>query len=880
MAGISSSSARLSPSPQQTRTSSSAPAKPATTPAKPATVQTKSATPAKTSAPAARDSFETTRTQQRPSVAPAKAPTSPAVTTVRMRDEDLPTTPPSKTSSPDQALAYELFELSQSEALVHDLRRSTASQGKPVDQSPSSRLQQAYAEFRGKRHLTDSPDAQREFILLMDARRAYASRNALPNMGADDERRFLAEAALSRLQARAQLGQPLNIRSGEGWMISALVDPRVTLSQADQKLLERATFESPSGRSTVSSERRDEQLRVAKKEAEFRATPGKPYKATLNAADVFQGDVQRNAFSLAARAGGYSDDEIQLALGQLEQEGSKLYCNQTVQGQPLIMTLEEATAREKVGRQDFVTYSLDKPGAAALHDARNALKQGYATVKDYRMATQNTWATSAGKLGQALLEYEQDQDTAQGKSDHPVLGPLMRGKYDAIREVTQVVTNAIQLGEMAGTELKLFAQTGDLFVRLKDDPEVVRYFDQETERFSNVFDTMAKSYAEKEKDFVSQVARGFVANIPKAMMGLIPGGSAGLGYTLLKDFHSPGNELAKDLTLDLVSLVTGPLTSSGAARMEGAISRAAPRLVDNPLKQFVVQEVADRGLSSTVGAAQELVTTMVPAELNFYFAKDGPPLSEAEQRKLNESVAGMAYDRALLAGFMNGLLFPSRPTRDMDAALLNAKDNTLEGPVYQTKTADNQSRLYATVKVLDAKGRNHLEVIEVSPDHPRVRAQLTKEPARTLPQVEADTALALSRYRYRLDDKGRKALIQKSNAYAAQKLRLDAKQGELRATPKQLPPKRELKLITTSPEPKLLNPAPPLQLESARPTARPHASSPKPQLHSPKPEPKQLPPKPELKLISTSPEPKLLNPKPEDPPTSGKPPVAPRKSIP
>ncbi|RKH13042.1 hypothetical protein D7V97_06690 [Corallococcus sp. CA053C] len=682
--------------------------------------------------------------------------------------------------TPEHAQADELFSVSNDERLVSTVRERATRPGKPIDAKTPPRLRQAYQEFIQSRGLSDSESNQREFTQLLDARRAYASRNGLGAMNADNERRFLAETALSRLSIRAQTGKSLVLGDGDRWMISALSDPKVSLSPADQKLLEKCEWRDQGLRTTMPEARAKAVETEAQREAAFRATPGRPYKTVLNAEDVFQGDVQSNAFTLAAQAGGYSADETRLAMEQLKQEGRPLFCNRLVEGEPLIMEKKQATSLFKRGGQEFITYSMAPEGALALRDARSALAGGYASVKDYRDAFNNTLATRFANLGAEWVKNEQAADTELGKSQNPILGPLMRGKYDAMRELVQLGTNGLQVGEMFVTTAKLAVQKGDLLANIKNDPESVRYFDEESARFGSTFDALSKTYAEKEDTLAGQVARGFVASIPKALVSTIPG--AALGYTALKDFHSPPNELAKDLTIDLLSIVTGPLLGGAAQSVEGTISRVAPKLVDSSLKQFVVQEVVDRGLSSVAGATQEVATSMGPALMQQYLGKDGKPLSEADQRKVSEQLTDAAFRRAVWTGALTGLLMPSRPSRDMDAAVVNQKGATIEGPVYKTKSADQQSRLYASVLVPEANGKKHVEFVEVSPDNPRVKEALKQQPAKVTSQVDADTALAISRYQYRLNDAGRKELAAKANTFAAAKVRLDAETARLRNT--------------------------------------------------------------------------------------------------
>ncbi|WP_147443613.1 DUF3383 domain-containing protein [Corallococcus sicarius] len=762
------------------------------TPTAPETKPTTKTTTTKPTTKPTRDSFEPDRSRR--STTPATPTTTRPVKSGGDDDDVLVIKTAAPT--PEHALADELFAVSNDERLVSRVRERATRPGKPIDGRTSPRMRQAYQEFIQSRGLSDSEANQREFTQLLDARRAYASRNGLGAMNANDERRFLAEAALSRLSVRAKAGQSLELRDGDRWMISALSDPKVSLSPADQKLLEKCEWRDQGLRTTMPEARAKAQAMEAQREAEFRSTPGRPYKTVLNADDVFQGDVQANAFTLAAKAGGYSAEETRLAMEQLKLNGTPLFCNRNLEGEPLILEKQQVTGMFKRGGQEFFAYAMSSEGSLALRDARSALAEGYGSVKDYRDAFNNTLATRFANLGAEWVKNEQTADTALGKSQHPILGPLMRGKYDAMRELVQLGTNGLQMGEMFTTTAKLAYEKGDLLANIKNDPESVRYFDEETARFGATFDALSKTYAEKEDTIAGQVARGFVASIPKALVSTIPG--AALGYTALKDFHSPPNELMKDLTIDLLSIVTGPLLGGAAQSLEGTVSRVAPKLVDSTLKQFVVQEVMDRGISSVAGATQEVATAMGPALMQQYLGKDGKPLSEADQRKVSEQLTDAAFRRAVWTGALTGLLMPSRPSRDMDTAVVNQKGATIEGPIYKTMSADQESRLYAAVVVPEAKGKKRVEFVEVSPDNPRVQQALKQQPAKLTSQVDADTALAISRYQYRLNDAGRKELAVKANNFAAAKVRLDAETARLRNTETTTPTTQTTKPTTTT----------------------------------------------------------------------------------
>ncbi|RYZ38773.1 MAG: hypothetical protein EOO71_22605 [Myxococcaceae bacterium] len=759
---ISGATVRVRPNVQQNPTpgvTARAPTTPTTTP-----------TPPPSKAP--RDTFDT----------PGSGPTTRKVVPPKPQveagvDDDDAIVVKSTAPSPEHAQADELFAVSNDERLVAAVRTRASQPGRIIDARTPPRLQRAYLEFLQARKLKDSEPNQREFAQLLDARRAYASRNGLGAMNADQERQFLAETALARLSVRALAGQKVTLGDGERWMISALSDSKVALSPSDAKLLERCNWTNQGLSYSLAEERGKNQLREAQRASEFRSTPGRPYKAVLNVEDVFQGDAQVNAFTLAAQAGGYSGEEIRLAIDQLKLENVTLFCRRDKDGETLITEKSQAASLEERGGQEFITYSVDSRGALALRDARVALAGGFGSVKAYRDDFQNTPATWVSNLVSEWVKNEQQWDLTQGKSQDPILGPLMRGKYDAMREIGQVATNLTQLGEMMAQEGKQFLQTGNLLTTLNDNPEVVRYFDAESERFGNTFDALAKTYAEKEDTVMGQVARGFVGSIPKVAVSAALGPSGALLYTGAKDFHSAPNELARDLTLELLSIVTGPLVGAGSQALEGTISRTAPKLVDTALKQFVVQEVTDRGFSAVAGATQELLTTVGPAGMQRLLSKNGQPLSEADERKVSEQLTDFAYRRALWTGMLTGLILPSRPSRDADTAVLNTKDSALEGPLYRTEGNAQQSKLYASVKVPEANGKQRVEFIEVSPDNPRVKAALKEKPAQLVPQVDADTKLAISRYTNRLDDAGRKDLAAKANQYAAAKVRLDAETG-------------------------------------------------------------------------------------------------------
>src|SRR5205085_1580566 len=148
---------------------------------------------------------------------------------------------------------------------------------------------------------------------------------------------------------------------------------------------------------------------------------------------------------------------------------------------------------------------------------------GYASVAEYREDFNSSWSDKVGALGSKLLELEQSRDKALGLDESPVLGPLVRGKYDAMRELVLVGSNAANLSELVVDNTKQFIQTGDPFVSIAQNEELNRYYDNTAARVEQTFTELGRNYSQEEQGVIAQVARGTVAGLPKMAVNLIPG---------------------------------------------------------------------------------------------------------------------------------------------------------------------------------------------------------------------------------------------------------------------------------------------------------------------------------------------------------------------
>ena len=580
---------------------------------------------------------------------------------------------------------------------------------------------------------------------------------------------------------RAQAGQPLALREGEGWMKQVLSDPSVPMSADNLKLLDRVRWTNQ-GLNTSLAELRSDVAKLS--QASRPPPPGAPYRATINADRVFDGgDPQRTAFSLAARAGGYTDEEIGRAITDLQANNVKLFCKQT-EGEPLILKREDATL-VPVGGQDFIQYSMSGEASKTLLDARNAGPG--VSVNDYRHRADNSLSGKLLGLGEQWLNAEQAKDKELGFDQNPILGPLVRGKYDAIREITQVVANGGELLEMGGTAFKKGIETGNLFYTLKDDAEQSRYFDAVADNSRAAFERTGRTYPQEEQSFAATFARGVVASTPKMAVSLVPG--AALYYDALKHTNNDLNSFAGEAFADLVGAIGGPLAGRLSSAVEGVAVRALPSLVDSAVASRVVSEVVGRGSSGVVGAVSNVVTDMGPLAVQ-------NALGNADPEEVKKRLTTEAFLRNVGTGFAMGVLDNAKHATE-DQALLTKRDSRIDGPLYAVPQPSGETKYYAAVRAPSAGGKTHHEFMEVNTSNPKVRQKLaSKEVSQSL-QSEVDAAVVKSRMDHRVTPQELEVLKTKANAYAEKQTLLDAERGVLLS--KEAPKKAEAPTSKTPP---------------------------------------------------------------------------------
>ena len=670
-------------------------------------------------------------------------------------------------ASPEDARAALLALVSSTPKDVAALEsRRAVPTGDVIDARASREVREAYREFLASRRVPDGPATQREFVSLLSLRTAYMSRQGLSgSFSAADERAFLAETALSRLRTRAQTGQSLEPREGEGWMKQVLADPSVPLAAEDLKLLGQVRWTNM-GLSTSLAELRSDATKVA--QASKPPPPGAPYGVTLNADRVFDGgDVQRTAFTLAARAGGYKDEEIGRAMQYLREQGVKLYCKQNEPGEPLVLKREDAKSMA-VGGQDFVEYSMSGAASMALRDAR--LAGPGVSVTEFRNRPDNSWSGKIAWLGEKLLAFEQAKDKALGLEQNSVLGPIMRGKYDAIRELTLIGSNAGQLAEMATTTARGAVQTGNLFYTIKGDEQQSLYFDSVVASSRAAFERTGRTYSAEEQSFAANFARGLVGGAPKMAVSMVPG--AVIFYNALKHTNNDFSSFGKETFVDLLGSLAGPAGGRLASVLKSGAGRALPSLVDNAVASRVVNEVMDRGSSGVVGATSNVATELGPLVVQ-------NALGQADPEEVKKRLTTEAFLRNVGTGFALGLLTPERYAAD-DNVVLSRRDTSLTGPLYGVPQSSGELKYYAAASVgKTADGKPRFEFLEVSPTHPKVRQKLKDNEVTQTTQAEVDGALMQSRWDNRLSSQGRQDLKAQANRYAEKTTLADAERGVL-----------------------------------------------------------------------------------------------------
>ncbi len=666
---------------------------------------------------------------------------------------------PTTAKTPDEALAMRTDKVAKDTKLLSKLEAAIAKGQNPFTGDDGEIGRRAYRDFISQRGLSDTPQNRKLFVSLMKERQAAVQANGGQGLDALGDRKFWADAALRRLEARAKnTTGPVELADDERWMISALADPKVKFTPEQQTLLDRVGWRDQGLRTWLG------EVAAKNKAADaWRPGLGQPYSTMLNAATVFDGDPQMNAFSMAAKAAGYSDAELRLVADHWKANGWGLYVRHGVEGEPRIQTPED-TKLFNIGGQRFVRYSMTPEAAAALRDARYAVQQGYTSLADYQKDFNTTWSDKVGWLGSKLLELEQAKDKLFGLDQSSVTGPLVRGKYDAMRELILVGSNAANLTQMAVSNTAQFIRTGDPFVSIAKNEELNRYYDGAANRVEQTFAELGRTYPQEEQNVVAEIARGTIAGVPKMAVNLIPG--AAIYYNALKHANRPFDEFAKETVIDLASIAGGFALS----RVTSGVSGAASKYFNTPLAQATVRQVVERGGSAVGGATLNVAMDMGPAALRQVLGDDSP----AAQKEAAEKLSMAAFKRNVWSGIVFGLVAPGRYTKD-DFVTLGKPGATLEGPLFRTRTPDGAEHYYSAVRVTE-NGKTRVEFVEADPQSPKVQQAVREGRVKDGRQADIDYALAQSRWS-RLSGDDQTRLAAQANQYAAKKLLADAEAG-------------------------------------------------------------------------------------------------------
>lgn len=669
-----------------------------------------------------------------------------------------------RAKTPDEAVSMRTDKLARDNALMGQLKTAVAAGKNPFTGTGGEVARRAYVDFLGRRGVVDSPSNRKLFVDLLAARSVKLASGNTKNLDATADKRLYAEAALQQLAARAQGTGNIDLNADERWMISALTDPGLTLSPDEQKVVDRLGFRDQGLRTSLA-----DFAAKRKANADWRPPLGAGFKTMLNASTVFDGDPQKNAFTLAAQTGGYSQAEIDLAAKYLTDNGVGLYVDRDQAGEPLITDIDKAKS-VNVGGQNFVPYTLGRNAAEALRDARYAVQQGYGSLADYRKDFDNTWSDKVNWLGSKYLELEQSRDKLLGLENNSVLGPLVRGKYDAMRELIQVGANGANLAQMAVSETNQFLKTGNPFVTIASNEELSRYFDNGAARVEQTFTELGRNYSQQEQGVIAQIARGTVAGLPKIAVNLIPG--AAIYYNALKHANHDLNDFAKETAIDLASLVGG----AALGRITSAGSTFASGFVNNTLAKATVNQVVSRGISAIGGATMNVALDMGPEYVKGLLRTDAETASmtDAQKKEVSEKLSMDAFKRNVFSGLVFGLVAPGKHQKD-DLVLLSKPNAELEGPLFRTRTPEGTEHYYSAVK-LEENGKSRIEFIEADAKNPRVAAAIKEGRVTEGRQPDIDLALAQSRYG-RLDAKQRAELTTSANNYAAKKMLSDAETG-------------------------------------------------------------------------------------------------------
>jgi hypothetical protein len=475
------------------------------------------------------------------------------------------------------------------------------------------------------------PDSYRVFVELISERKTRLLNSGQPNLGVEGERQFYADAALARWRGRSTREGPIELAPQDRWMVSALSDPSVKLTAADRALLNGAQWDDNGLRRNLGEW-------AAKQAAASEPQPGigQPFNTWLNLADVFHGDPQRNAYMMAAKHAGYTDAEIDFALQYYKSHGiTSLFVERGKAGQPPI-TRRHQVQPANFGGQDFVLFSMSKEGVELLREARYAKQHGFDSVDAYRDDFNNSLSDMVGSAGRKVLEYEQAIAKSLGADEAPILGPLTRGMYDATSELT-----------LAGSNFAQFVESFEhFFVRISDDPELMRYYRGISARAEQNSTEMRSTYPLEEKRPGDQFIRVLTASVPKILSG-----PAAPYYSAALHANKPLDTVVAVMMIDGLSLPLGAAAGRLGTGVSGLASKRLEKVVEDKFVQETVQQLISRG---TAGATNATASVAMTATLE-------PAWTDAERASMTDAQKAeerQAYVRNASFAFVLAMLMP------------------------------------------------------------------------------------------------------------------------------------------------------------------------------------------------------------------------------
>jgi hypothetical protein len=457
---------------------------------------------------------------------------------------------------------------------------------------------------------------------------------------------------------------------------------------------------------------------------------------------------------MAAKNAGYADAEIGFALEYYKNHGiTSLFVDRGQAGQPPI-TRRDQVQPANFGGQDFVLFTMSKEGAELLRDARYAKRHGFDSVDAYRDDFNNSLSDTVGRAGTKVLEFEQARDKFLGLDDAPILGPLARGKYDAISELT-----------LAGSNFAQFIQSFEhFFVRISDDEELMRYYSNISARAEQTFTEQRRTYPQQENGLGNEILRGATASAPKVLSG-----PAVIYYDMALYANQP-----LDTAVAMTAIDGGSFVAAGApGRLATGASRLASKrlakLVDDKFVQETVQRVVARG---TAGVANATASVGITASLEP--ARTDPEWASMTDAQKAEATK-QAYARNAFRAFVLGLLMPGTH-REQDFVTLSKPGTQLEGPLVRMPSPEGGTRYYGVAKVTDGSN-TRMKMIEVDPSSPKARQLI--EAGRVQDAQQRDVLAVLQERYQRLPPEAQAKLIEDANYSARARTPADAENGLL-----------------------------------------------------------------------------------------------------